>query len=235
MVQIVFWELQLHFFLSLSLRPPRVRPCALFGQSARRSRSVINWVFSTHSRMQMDRRTATAKRTATTPPSQVHKRAHTHKHTNTAKQSASHSYWLALYINVYHCCSALKELFKVLIFARLSFIRRRSAFLHHFLTPFLHITLQVIQQSTQQNIHAFLDKQNNRENTQAGKRVGGVDISGFSVLEQWVCRWKRRRFYLLRRSRILWICLKWSVWEETLMCRTTVTWLTEGAKLVLPS
>lgn len=58
--------------------PPRARPCALFGQSARHLRFVINWVCSIHSRMQRDRKTATVKKKATIPLSKVHK--HTVQH-----------------------------------------------------------------------------------------------------------------------------------------------------------
>jgi len=56
------------FSLSCAFLSPRVRPCVLFGRSARRSRFVINWVCSTRSTT--DRRTET--RTAATPRSQVH-------------------------------------------------------------------------------------------------------------------------------------------------------------------
>lgn len=91
-LQVVFWELQLHFCLCLSLpHPPRVRPCVLCGQWARRSRFVINWVCSTRSRTQTDRRTATARRTATTPLSQVHK--HKEQHAPATAALPSRSYW----------------------------------------------------------------------------------------------------------------------------------------------
>lgn len=108
------------FFLFLS--PTRVRPCVLCGQSARRSRFVINSVCSTHSRMQMDRRTATAKRMATTPLSQV---LHTNTHRNT--QTASIPFLLVcillgtadlpsrtrLFIHIFRRCSVCSLIIKM--------------------------------------------------------------------------------------------------------------------------
>lgn len=62
--------IQFNYQFSCPLFPTcRVRPCASFGQWARRSKSVTNWVCSTRSKMQMDKRTS--KRLATTVPFQV--------------------------------------------------------------------------------------------------------------------------------------------------------------------